>query len=223
MSIIKSEVDLMQSIRDGELLFHLHNSGHFINLPTNTGWDIANTGTGTSFTGPAYLFTNTGIGVSSTSRLFCAPMGLDTNYAKVNFDKKLLIHFNLARTNSDAQLVGRIQFKTVVTEGILSGIGLGLQVSNYTIIGETYGAARGTTDTLYTLSDAEMVKVTIAHYPGEKVEFYINDILKAVYSTTANIPSGSVTSIWVNSLINGLTGGVSAYMMLSQIQLWQEK
>lgn len=219
-----TSLNLGKMINNGELLFHLFNSGNFVNLPTNTGWDTANTGTGAVFTSPAYIYSNTGITANSTSRSFCSPMGLDTtDYTKFNFDKRILICFNVGRLGSDTEVIGRIQTKTVITEGALAALGLGIQISNYTIIGETYNAARGTTATLYTLSDKEVAKVTIAHYPGQKVEYYINGELKAIYSTVANIPSGSAGIAWVNSLINGATGGVSTFVMISQIQLWQEK
>lgn len=194
-----------------------------IRTPTNYGWTASNVGSGTLSQYPSYLDVRTGTTANSRGLGWTAVQPLNSGNMStwlVDFSKYLELHFYAVRFNSDPEAVARFQLKTVITEGALSACGIGIEADNYSILGEAYGTARGTVN-LGTFTDAMIRRFKIVLYPASRVEFWVDDALAG--ALTGNyVPTGSGSSYLVASIINGLTGGVNAALILYNITTIQE-
>lgn len=206
------------------LLHNLYKKYKVIGVPTNSGWGTSNVN-GTASFAPFYVSVSTSVTASSralthTYAMFGLNSGtIDRLY--VDWTKRLELSFTIARSNSDVEVVARVQLKEAITEGILAERGIGIQISNYTTVGEAYGTARGTTGTLKTLTDARSVHVKIV-LTSASVEFWVDGVLVGSLTGTA-VPAvaGAAVAYLVVSIINGVTGGVDANMRIGNIQLVQ--
>lgn len=205
------------------LAAELFGAGHFLPIPTNAGWTEAVTGSGSTAQQVAYSQTRTGTTLNSTARRYTETIGgfASSSVFGINYDKPLIFRFNIGRATSEANAVGRVQLKTVQTEGALAAKGLGIRLLNFALYGESYGTAGAFVDLSTTLTDAFNYQVEIRHYPADRIEWWVDGVYKAQQSTAANIPSGTQTVYLVHSLITTVSDpSGDAQMFLAQPSLW---
>lgn len=156
-----------------------------------------------------------GATAASDARAYTEVDGLhpaQTVGGRVNFDYPLLFACWFYVTTSNAAFTRYVQFKAATTHGILAASGLGIEVANLAATGETYGAARSTV-ALGSLTAGRPYKLLVAHYPGVKVEFWLDGALSGTITTTANIPSGD-SSTKRHILASAGNGAASASAVL---------
>ena len=188
-----------------------------------SNWGEAYVGSGAHADAPVRITLYTGIVANSSALKYCetAPVRYGGAPASINWSKKLVFIFSMVRINNDAEFVGRIQIKNGVGLGALADDGLGIQVDNFNLTGETYGAlGRGTVALTTVLTSASCYGVMIVHTPGVKTEFFIDSgggwVLEGTQTDTTLIPTG-MGGGWnyvVASGQNGVTGGVNDEMSL---------
>ena len=186
-------------------------------IPSYAGWVASNAGSGLAAQEAFNLYVQTGTTPSSQGLFSAAARFLNVagrTFYLINFDKRIELSFWFSRENSDPESVARVQLKSVNKEGALTNKGVGIEIDNTTVYGESYGTARGTVS-LGTITLFRTVYVKIVHIPGQRVEFWLNNAL--VGTLTGNyVPSGETTdSFLVVSIINGPTGGVNARLWCS--------
>ncbi len=130
------------------------------------------------------------------------------------------------RYTSDVNFQGRFQVKDVGTLGQLAEKGIGLQIDNLALTGESYGEARGTVDLSTTLTVNVPYKITITLYPAtlydtERVEFRVNNVLKGTITTANQVPNalGTAAAYVVASSLSTAAGG--AAMIVTDINMTQ--
>ncbi len=197
-------------------------------FPTNAGWTTSHAGSGNAVQDPGVLYVATGATANSRAMLYSLAYGFNVDqpgHNLLNWDKKLYLVFNYYRVNSDAQCTARVQIKQANTEGALAVKGIGIQVSNLALYGESCGAAQATVDLNTSLTSARSCQVVLIHYPGSKIEWYINGVLKGTQSNAANIPSGlsTTTTYLLHSVVNGAAGGTDCNSTKMQPKIWQER
>ncbi len=180
--------------------------------------------TGGTVTHPNRMRVSTGVTALSSARRhgnLRQIFGLDGNWSK-----HLEFRFGIARFGTDAEAVSYMQFKSVQTIGDLAAKGLGIKISNFTLIGESYGAARGT-QALLVMADTTLYLVKIVLNPSiPSITWYVYDatgltLLATATETTANnIPSGVAGDFcYVQSINNGATGGVNDEFDVSNMDI----
>lgn len=188
------------------------------------GWTPNNSGSGVA-TSDAQ-FESVGTGTTANSRgLLSSPLygfNLIAVWAQIYYDRKTVLSFAWNRSASDAQVVARMQLKTVATEGALAAKGVGVRADNFALVGESYGSALGEVSLGVSLTDGYLSRITIVIYPSLKIEWYFNGRLVGIQTDPAKIPSGTATAYLVQSIINGAGGGVSATSMLQMLRVKQE-
>ncbi len=196
-------------------------------IPT-TGWTETKVGTGggTSSQNPSYIVVNTGATADSSDLMYAGITGLECDGAlvarnRINWDKKLYWGFGLSRQTDNALLVCRVQLKAVNTIGALAEDGLGVQISNLALVGESYGASGATTGTLTMTANASYNMVVILT-PGVKIEWLSNNVLLGTQATAAKIPSGE-SSAAINICLSILSGnpGADGYCFVMNPWFWQ--
>jgi len=207
----------------------LYNAGLYdqfkeILIPVNAGWTTALVGSGSVFLSPTFLNLATGVTASSSAIARATLFNLTAGNLIMTYTdwyKRLELECVIGRLNSDAQAVARLQIKSATTEGILAGKGIGLQISNYALVGESYGTARGTL-ALATMTDNRAYHVRIVVVPSKLVEFWLNRAKIGELTGTAvpTASSGADLNI-LASIINGAAGGVDAQVYISPILLAQ--
>ena len=188
-------------------------------------WGASDAGSGIGWNTPFLEVVGTGTTPNSRGLRIVSIAGLNSgNMAAfyVDFTKKIEINFHIHRGNSDSESITRVQLKHTNTEGQLDNVGLGIQINNFTIIGEAYGTARGTTNTLIILENGKFARVKIVHYPNSRVEFWVNGTLKGTLTGNAVPVNVDADSYFVLSIINGAAGGVDAYAYLGNLWIIQE-
>lgn len=210
-------------IRRDELHKMLPNLFKHVRVPTNAGWNTSHVN-GSSSLGAFFLYVTTSATASSRALVWTYTYGLNsgTIYTyDVDWTKRLELSFILNRLNSDAEAVARIQLKEANTEGILAAKGIGLQISNLTMVGEAYGTALQTTGTLATLTDGRIIRVKIVK-TDTAVEFWVDGILvESLTGTAVPTTASTVFNYMVISIVNGATGGVDARQYVSNIEVVQ--
>lgn len=184
---------------------YMTRSGRIVGLQTNAGLTAAVSGTATTQSLVPYAQLRTGATAGSVARLYSTDTvsGLSQNQIfNTDFGKPLVMTFSLTRITTGASALGRVQFKTVQTDGALAAAGIGLQISNYDIFGESYGSSVATVNLGVTMADAQTYRIDIVHYTGVRVEWWVNGVLKGIQTTAANIPSGSAACYLHTSLSN---------------------
>ncbi len=211
---------------NGQLLnwFVSHIDKRFI-VPTNAAWVVTDiVGSGVMGQEPFRLWCNAGGTANSKALAQISTFGLNSGTISrtlVDWTKRLEMEFWVARVTAEAEAVCRFQLKEIHTEGILAERGIGIQITNLAMVGESYGSARGTV-ALGSLTSDRIKRIKIV-VNGTQVEFWVDGVLTGTLTGTA-VPAvvGTATGSMVASAINGATGGVSAYLMLGDIKIKQE-
>lgn len=187
---------------------------HLYYLAPNAQWTTAVTGSGTA-TLYAYNFDLRTTTADGQARAYAILDGLHpglTIGSRINFDYPLIFAFWVSAEGTHANITRYVQIKNATTHGDLAEQGVGIKISNLSCIGESYGTARGTVN-LMTMTQGQAYKVLIAHFPGSRVEFWVDGTLLGTISTTANVPSGSsTTSRSIVTSIDNTGSGVIAKM-----------
>ncbi len=193
-------------------------------VPTNATWTAAVTGSGTTAQTPTVIAVATGATGSSTARVYTGVFFHAYLAAGgINFSKRVLLALTINRTLSDTEAVARVQLKAASTEGVLGAGGVGLQISDLTVVGEGYGSARDVTATIATLTTAVPTDIVIVcDQPNSKIDFYVNQVLAASITAAANIPSGNIAALLISSIIRGATGTTSSNLSIGNILLGTE-
>lgn len=163
-------------------------------LSTGSGLTPAVTGTGTTSAQETFAQLRTGATGASTARLFSteAVAGLTNNSVfNADFGSPFVFSFYVSRIGAGASSVSRIQFKRTQADGALVAPGLGLVINNYDLVGESYGSTLASVNLGFTLVDSRAYQVDIVTYPGVRVEWWVNGVLRGTTSTATEIPSGS--------------------------------
>lgn len=204
----------------------LERQGRTVEVSPNAGWTDGSTG-GTVTIDPLRIICNTTAVAGRDGLAYCVAAFINSyfgagSYDAVDWNNKIIIAFDVVRTQgSHADLRGRVQLKQVNTEGILAALGIGLEIQNYALYGETYGAARSTVSLGLTMTATYTYRIRIELFPGEKCDFYVNDILLGSITTVANLPSGlaGATSYLVVSMDNAAQA-VDSTLVCSPIIIW---
>lgn len=205
------------------LLHNFQRKYKHIRVPTNAGWTTSNVN-GIVTQTPLHMYANTSITAISRGLAHCASTNLNSGdicHDYINWSKRLELSFILSRITADVEVVARVQLKEVNTEGVLAAKGIGLQISNYTVVGEAYGTALQTTGTLKTLITDRIIRVKIV-LTSTSVEFWIDGVLvESLTGTAIPTAASAATDYLVVSIINGVTGGINAWIMVSNIEVVQ--
>jgi len=222
---IRSDLKYRDTFRDPVWLLDNLLSKYKVIRPTNAGWYTSNSGSGAVGQLPFYIWAGTGTTANSRGLAYAPILTLNSGdypAAQTDYEKRLELMFMLHRVNSDSEAVARFQLKSVNTEGALSGLGIGLEINNFDIIGEAYGTARGTVS-LGSLTPNRICYFRLVHIPNSRVEFWVDGVLAGTL-TGDYVPTGQSTSSYlVLSIINGSTGGVNAVVYVHNIILVQER
>ena len=162
-------------------------------------------GSGTTTRGGAYANARSGATAGSLARIFTTEpvTGLATNSVfNTDFGKPLRLSFVVSRVGAGASAIGRVQYKTVTTDGVLAAPGVGIQVNNYAVTGECFGSTLGTVNLGLTMVDSRSYHIEILHYPGRRVEWWVDGIFAASVTTTTALPTGSAAGYFHTSISN---------------------
>lgn len=171
---------------------------------------------------PCYMYVNTSATASSRGLAHCIQFGLNScNTADfIDWTKRLELSFTPGRAVSNANAIARVQLKEATTEGILAAKGIGVQISNYTMVGEAWGSARQTTGTLKTLTDNRITRVKIV-VTSTSVEFWVDGVLvESLTGTAVPVAASTVEGYLVVSIINGVTT-TDTYLVIGNIGVVQ--
>lgn len=199
--------------------------GNLLHVPTNAGWTAVVTGSGATEQAVFYLNVNTGNTANSSALLRVVTEGFHRDIADAyawDWAKKAYLVFNYIRDDSCATGIARFQLKGVNTIGALAAKGIGLRVDNLALVGESYGTELGEVDLATTLALLKIYQIAIVFYPGSKIEWYVNGVLKGTQSTSAKIPTGNIPDSY---LVHSAENGATAAHFLSRIlhpKIWQE-
>jgi hypothetical protein len=194
-------------------------------VPLGGGWTSSVTGSGVAAQYPLYLYIHTGT-TANSSALYYTPVWLlntgDINYRYIDWTKDIEIHFTIERDASDTEVVARFQLKETNTEGQLAGKGIGIEIQNLTLYGESYGNARETVS-LGTLTQNRRTTIKIIK-TGTTLQFYVNGTLAGTI-TGNNVPNtaATVSAYLVASIKNGTTGGIDTHYRVGDIKIIQKK
>ena len=222
-SIVIDRYDLIQCNAAGQspLAYQTQHYDNETRVPT-VGWTTDDTSVGNSIPGPMIQIVHTTVGASERglSQVTCGFLDEGVAYSSINWGKAKCFIFDIMVAGSDAECTRRFQIKPAAGEGVLAAVGLAIEVQNLALFGETYGAARATLTLNTTLTQYLTYQIMIVHYPGSRVAWYVNGVLKGTYTTVANIPSGTVaTNYLVQSIINGVTGTVDDILGVGNIKI----
>lgn len=207
-----------------EFLPALLRGSNLLHIPTNAGWIAAVVGSGSTTQAVSRLSVGTGATAGSEARLHSRLTAFNwatAHHININWDKKVYIIFNVTREESSAAAICRFQVKEITAEGQLAAKGLGIRIDNFVLKGESYGTSLGVVDLATTLTSTYPYQIVIIHYPGSKIEWYVNGVLKGTQLTVANIPSGIAVAQAVCSSINGATAA-NATLNIAHPKIWQE-
>lgn len=195
---------------------------HF-RIPTSSPWFESNVN-GAVYYGPTCMFLNTSVNANSRALAQFFMIGSNSGdilYDYIDWTKHIELSFFINRYLSDAEVVARVQLKEVNTEGQLAARGIGIQINNFDVFGEAYGTA-GNTVAIGTMIDNQIMRVKII-VESNQVEFWVNGVLAGTLTGTA-VPNvaADTSGFIVMSIINGVTGGVNAYLYIGNIEFLQE-
>jgi hypothetical protein len=148
-----------------------------------------------------------------------------TGSTAINFNKPIVMRFIVDRQGSDAESVHRLQLKSDAgaTRSAMTAPGIGIEILNMALRTESYGAARESS-ALAALSDAVNYDIVIIHYPGVKIEWYVDGVLTVADTTLNTIPSGdNYSMILLQTSYNGASGGTALVFIMSDFEYAQVK
>lgn len=103
---------------------------------------------------------------------------------EINWQKEVFFQFSLGRFGDGTHAIGFVQLKDVDVEGELADVGIGIKVTDLTLVGNCYGGGNHSGDlALATMILTEVIVVGIHFKPSEFVKFYINGVLQAAEET----------------------------------------
>jgi len=211
---------------NAETLAALVEGGNLLYLLTNAGWSSTVTGGGVVTRNLSSLILYTSTTTNSSALVAGEACFLGQGQAgmwwKPYWDRKLHIIFRVMPYHTDAAGVRRVQLKETTAIGALTGSGIGVRFDNLALVGESYGTELGEVDLATTFTAGLDKQIAIIHYPGSKIEWYVNGVLKGTQSIAAKIPSGAgaATANFVASVING-TSTTSIRIDISLVRIWQ--
>jgi hypothetical protein len=227
-SVITDSIDTDRIYND-DLLIDTFEDYYYITISDFYSWVSSTTGSGSVLARPSRATVFTGITPNSTAIRYAeiAPVSYGNAPAQVNWDNRFVWIFSVVKINNDAEFVGRIQIKEVVTEGQLAVEGLGIQVDNLSLTGESYGTGgRGTVNLLTVLNSSFCYGVKIELIPATRVDYYIDSgsgwDLKGTINDPTLIPQGWASG-WDYLVIsgkNGITGGVNNEFSIYKPHVW---
>lgn len=196
-----------------------------LDIPVNANWTSSVTGSGGISLNPCFLAVNTGTTANSSAVLHTTTYGLNMGGRPrhaVNYDiPRLELHATIARVASDTECIARFQMKQSSTEGALTTSGLGLEIQNLRLMGESFGTERGTVELLPAINDT-VYQIRIVHVPDVRIEFWVNGVLRATLGK-AHVPTGVLAATHlVASIRNGATGGTNCIFCVGPITIIQE-
>jgi hypothetical protein len=205
---------------------------YFVELDDFKDWGKAVVLSGSSVDAPVRATVFTGVTPSSSALRYCeiAPMAYGDAPARINWDKKLVWIFAIVKINDDAEFVGWMHIQEGVNIGQLVVDGIGIQVDNFNLTGETYGTGGRTTVPLTTVMASSMCYgIKVVHTPGVSDEFFVNSggdwVSEGMINDPTLIPSGMAGN-WDYVVIagkNGMTGGVNNEMSIYKPFVWSER
>lgn len=197
-------------------------SGRYQPIPTSATWaSTGNTGTATTTQATSYLQLRTGATNPSVAFGFTEVFGGMNNSSllSVDFGKKFILGFGLSRVTAGASVVGRVQIKNSSAAGPLAAVGLGIQINDLAMTGESYGSALGGVS-LGNLTDGASTQIMIIHYPGVRTEWWLDGVYAAQQTDTTKIPSGTVGVRLIGILGNNSV--TDAQMFITQPWMWAD-
>ena len=203
----------------------LLSDGHYLQIPT-TGWTEGVTGSGVTVQALSYNSVNTGVTVSSTARLYTGPLaGFSAlSWSSINFNNMVVFTFNMSRVTSEVNAIGRVQLKTVSTEGALGAKGIGIRVDNFALYGESYGDGPVALVSLGDIVDSRVYQIKIIVYGGVRAEWWVDGTFKAAQTVATKIPYGLVSAYLVSSILTSTSNpSANAYLLLFHPRLWVQK
>jgi len=186
-------------------------------------WSSSHVGGG-AIAAPFRTHVNTSIAVNSRGLFYATLFDMNSGNLSIgiiDWDKRLEIHVDLARVGDDVQCIGRLQLKSVNTQGVLAALGLGLEINNFAVNGEGYGTALGTV-ALAALTSNRVMRFKIVLTPGVSIAFYQNGVLMGTLTGTA-VPVGNSggQDYCVVSIINGAAGAVDCNLIIDNFWVVQ--
>ncbi len=191
-----------------------------LSLPTNYGWTTSHVN-GNGYLLPMKAEVSTSVVASSRGMLYCEADGwtraVNNPYYQMDWSKSLHFGFDYVRYLSDVQVVSRVQLKEANTEGVLGAKGIGIQVDNDVLYGESYGTglAKTSLNTAMDLINLPGYAVDVFLIPGTNrvLIFAVNNVVQYIETDTTKIPTGVAggVSYLVHSIINGVGGGTNCH------------
>lgn len=195
-------------------------------LPTNGPWTFSGAGSGDGLPWPGFLRVQTGAVANSRGLYWTELHGLagaaGATY-ELDLSKRLSFQFLISRFVPNAEIVARLQIKGITTEGALAAVGLGIQIDDMAVKGESYGTALGLIDLATALVDDRVAAMSIELYPGEAVEWWLEGVRVGVQDDPTKVPGGLLAAKIVYSIVNGPVGGVDCYSEVIQPQIEQKR
>ena len=214
------------------LLPDLVRKSSFMMIPTVAGWFEVLTGAGNVRQEPMRNLVEITDTNAGSALAYAVAFGFNIGgiYGAINWDKHLYSIFNYAVYKTEADLTRRIQMKRAYSLGSLAEEGLGFQVVNLVMTGESYGTSRGTVSLgnleWCTGSFSKVIQVVIELDPGVAVNFYINGTLTGSITNTDYIPTGAATGGTGPRLCHSIdrsgTGVSGVASIWLQGKIWQE-
>lgn len=199
-----------------------------ITIPTNSGLTSVVTGTGAVALSSTVAYVNTAATEGSTALYYTYLFGIFTSSAGQyvgNFTKRKVIVFTVNCKGDDAQYIRYVQIKPSAgapAHGDLAAVGLGVKISNLTLLGESFGTEHGEVE-LMTLTAERSNLIVIDHNPGAgRIDWYVDGVLKGSQTTAAKVPNDIPGNAlrYVMSIGNG-TKAAEARLYVSPIRIME--
>jgi len=197
--------------------------GRYLQVPTNSGWTEAVTGSGATGQLPMFLYVKTGTTANSSAllrALFYGYCAYNAGRNTIDLRKRWHLKFTVARVVSESETVCYFQLKSDTTHGNLTDLGMGIKLANMALYLESHdGTTRTETSANTTLSDGIPVWIDIFLTPGVSLDLFVNGDRKV--HQTSNVPNanGTVNFYTVASIGNGATGGTNTELHVDSIGL----
>ncbi len=206
----------------------LERQGRSFQVPINSLWTANHGGTGGGTLYTTFAEVSCAAAGGDHGLFHCPGVMVNSSFDgagqwdRVHFDNRIEYAIDLSRdAGSHADIRGRFQLKQANGEGVLAADGLGIEIQNYDIYGESFNAGRSTVNLNTTMTALYVYRVRMVHIPGVEVRFYVNDQYKGSITTVANIPSGAAAGAcyWVLSIDNGAVA-TACVLRGGNIKVW---
>lgn len=201
---------------------YIMRGGARASIVTNAGLTEQVVNTASTQVLPGYMLLRTGATSGSLARRFSADpiVGLNPgNIFSTDFGgRPFRFSFTVSRITSAANAIARAQYKNTQADGALAAAGVGIQINNFALFGESFGSALSSNNLGVTMVDGSTYKVMIVVYPGERVEWWVDGVLRATQTTTSAIPAANV-ACYLHTAIGNVTTAADAQMIVSSISV----